>query len=100
MTRNLAIAAIVAVLGGVVAAALLSPRSSTAEPPTERSPIGRYQLLIREDFGGGPKEGNFGEKPHVIGNRLVILDTTTGQCWMRNDKDNKWEDLGSPTKPK
>jgi hypothetical protein len=41
-----------------------------------------------------------GEKAFVVRNRLVVMDTATGQCWMRNDKDKKWEDLGNPTKSK
>ncbi len=99
MTRSLAVAVVTAVAGAIAAAAFLSPRAPTAEPAAERPAAGRYQLLVRDEFGGGPEAGS-GEKPYVARNRLVMLDTATGQCWARDDKDKKWEDLGNPTKSK
>ncbi len=100
MTRSLTAAVVAAVVSAIAATALLSPRAPTAEPAAERPAAGRYQLLIRDEFGGGPEAGNFTEKPYVARNRLVVLDTATGQCWARDDKEKKWEDLGNPTKSK
>lgn len=32
----------------------------------------------------------------LANNYFVLLDTQTGQCWIRNYTDPKWKDLGSP----
>jgi hypothetical protein len=83
-----------------LAAALWPSHASTAEPTPERPTAGRYQLLVRDEFDGGREVGEVVGRPYLARNRLVLLDTATGQCWMRDDKEKKWDDLGNPTKPK
>jgi hypothetical protein len=100
MKTRLAVAVVGTVLAGIVATTFWSGRASTAEPAVERPTVGRYQILVRDELGGGPDAGTPGEKAYVVRNRLVVLDTATGQCWQRDDKDKKWEDLGNPTKSK
>ncbi len=53
--------------------------SGQGEAPASRTP-GRFQ--VSSNIGG-----------------VVVVDTTTGHCWINMDKE-KWEDLGSPAEPK
>ncbi len=57
-------------------------RSTIAQAPKQAGGEGRYQVVL----GGGTPAP------------CVVIDTTTGQCWLRSATG--WDDLGSPTKPK
>ena len=58
---------------------LARPTSGQAEAAVSRTP-GRFQMSM--SVGG-----------------VVVVDTTTGRCWVNTDKE-KWEDLGSPVEQK
>jgi hypothetical protein len=53
-----------------------SGQGQPAAPPA----AGRYQVSA---FAGG----------------VVVIDSTTGRCWVTSDAE-KWQDMGSPVEPK
>ncbi len=60
------------------------------------------QMLTRPTSGQGEvaraqPPGRFQMSMSVGG--VVVLDTTTGRCWINSEKE-KWEDLGSPVEEK
>jgi hypothetical protein len=65
-----------------------SGQPADSRPWPDGAAVGRYQLTA-------PIQGEFSEF-------LVVTDTATGHCWThnRNDKDDHWTDLGTPSKQK
>ena len=57
-------------------------RFPAAEPKTEAPAVGRYQIV------------------HASDKEIVVLDTSTGQCWENTIGDKLWSDMGSPAKAK
>ena len=55
-----------------------------AHAPGERP--GRYQLSAVASASGTVE--------------AVVIDTHTGQCWVRRERSNGWNDWGSPVKQK
>ncbi len=67
------------VLAIVVGLLLTRPTSGQGQPAHSMTP-GRYQASA---FAGG----------------VVVIDSTTGRCWVSPDAE-KWQDMGSPVDQK
>jgi hypothetical protein len=70
-------------VGTVIGASFLRQPAS-ADDKAAPSTVGRYQVSSYFDVGRG--------------GMIVVIDTTTGQCWLRDQFGAKWVDQGSPTK--
>jgi hypothetical protein len=76
--------AVAIVLASLILGVSFGGRTSAQPKAEQPAPVGRYQIR-----GGG-------DNP-----TLVVIDTTTGQCWVAGMAQPKhWEDLGSPAQGK
>jgi hypothetical protein len=90
-TRQSLILGSAVVAAALILGAFFGPRTAAqkAEQPgqpakaEQPAAVGRYQ--VRQEAG----------------NQIVVIDTTTGQCWYKTLQANvPWEELGSPGQPK
>jgi hypothetical protein len=76
---------------GVVCATFFPPRVSPAQPKGEQGTPGRFQMITHQVT----------DRLNDKTDRVVVLDTATGQCWSIADEDRReWRDLSSPMKVK
>lgn len=80
MNRHILVLALAAL---ALAAGRAAAQDAVKEAPAaaEDVQVGRYQIVAASDY------------------RVYVLDTATGQCWMRM-ADGSWRDAGNPAKPK
>jgi hypothetical protein len=77
---------VVVFLLGVLTAGAFIGRPVAAEVKGDAAAPGRYQI-VHTGFGNSP-------------DRVVVLDTATGECWSDGVGDKNWESMGSPAKGK
>lgn len=78
------VAVIAVLLGCLVTSFVLG--QGTSAPPAQRSEsaVGRYQVFATSNHPGSALP------------TITVIDTRTGQCWVRIASSETWSDLGSP----
>ena len=83
MRNNLVIVVGVVVVSCMLISLFVGGRAVGQQKDAPASVVGRYQMAV-------------GEYSELRVNRIIVLDTHTGQVWQRYHNDNNWSDLGSP----
>ena len=84
--RNTVILA-AAVVAGCLIVGLFVGRPAAAASSSEAAPAGRFQIVVDVNAPPAQKHGN-----------VVVVDTTTGQCWSSEVGKEDWRDMGTPAK--